>query len=173
VKTYPIEVIPGYLFMGTCEHAQDQAVYKHLKVKAHVNVSKNEDTRFDDSNKIMDKDQQTSAAIFNVPVDDDYEERKIGENYFQSSAAYIGAQRKQDGQTLLVYSGLGTSRAAAIVLAYLIQAEKLSLKEAWMKLKGCENFVCPNSSFVDQLSEWEQKIHGKKITDISTIYAWN
>jgi len=173
VRTYPLEVIPGYLYIGTVKHAQDPTIHKHLKVKAHLNVTKSTDLRFPECNQIVGKDQESYSALFNVPVDDDYNEKEMGQNFFESASNYLANHHKQDGKSILVVSEKGTSRAAAIVLAFLIQYQKLSLKDAWTWLKSCNSSICPNTSFFEQLSDWEGKVHGSKVTDISDIYTWN
>ena len=37
--TYPVEVIAGFLYVGTFAQSQEPKVTKDLKVKAHVNIS--------------------------------------------------------------------------------------------------------------------------------------
>ncbi|RXM94693.1 Serine/threonine/tyrosine-interacting-like protein 1 [Acipenser ruthenus] len=36
---YPVEILPGQLYLGTCRQACDRQIQKDLKIKAHVNVS--------------------------------------------------------------------------------------------------------------------------------------
>ena len=45
VMMYPLEVISGYLYIGTSAHAKCDATHKHLKIKAHVNCTVEEGTR--------------------------------------------------------------------------------------------------------------------------------
>ncbi|MGH0155104.1 UNVERIFIED_CONTAM: hypothetical protein FKN15_028931 [Acipenser sinensis] len=37
---YPVEILPDQLYLGTCRQACDRQIQKDLKIKAHVNVSK-------------------------------------------------------------------------------------------------------------------------------------
>lgn len=45
VKVYPVEVLPGYLYLATFKQAQDDMINKHLKSKGHINVTTRTDTR--------------------------------------------------------------------------------------------------------------------------------
>ena len=44
ICTYPLEIIPGFLFVATFQQSQDRRIIKDLKVKANVIVGKENDT---------------------------------------------------------------------------------------------------------------------------------
>ena len=44
IDTYPVEIIPGFLYLATFQQSQDKKVIKDLKVKANVIVAKENDT---------------------------------------------------------------------------------------------------------------------------------
>ena len=44
ISTYPLEIIPGFLFVATFQLSQDRRIIKDLKVKANVIVGKENDT---------------------------------------------------------------------------------------------------------------------------------
>ncbi|XP_074830421.1 serine/threonine/tyrosine-interacting-like protein 1 isoform X6 [Natator depressus] len=39
LQPYPVEILPGQLYMGDCRQACDQQIQKDLKIKAQVNIS--------------------------------------------------------------------------------------------------------------------------------------
>lgn len=43
IDTYPVEVIPGFLYLSTFQQSQDKKIIKDLKVKANVIVAKETD----------------------------------------------------------------------------------------------------------------------------------
>ena len=44
IKTYPIEVIPGFLYLGTLAQGNAAYIQKDLKVRGHVNCSEEAET---------------------------------------------------------------------------------------------------------------------------------
>ena len=168
LKLYPLEVIPGFLYIGTRQHAGDNEIWKHLKIKAHVNTTDLPDQRYTVDDTIVGKDKTTSPAILEVPLPDDGDAC----SQFLLASSYLDNHQKSDRKSILIYSDLGMNRAVVIAMAFLIHSQKISLKEAWGKLKKCHHSICPSSHFVEKLSEWEEKVHGKKITDTSTSFAW-
>ncbi|XP_076674977.1 dual specificity protein phosphatase 19 [Andrena cerasifolii] len=55
------------------------------------------------------------------------------------------------GENILVHCNAGVSRSPAIVISYLMTAEKLSYSEAHDKVKKVRNCIRPNEGFVKQL----------------------
>jgi protein-tyrosine phosphatase len=75
--------------------------------------------------------------------------------HFGRVNAYVTAARKAGG-TVLVHCHGGVSRAAALVLAYLIGEEGLSYTTAWERLRKARPVVAPNDGFVQQLRAFEK-----------------
>ena len=44
IKTYPVEIIPGFLYVATFQQSQDHRIIKDLKVKANVIVTNGTDS---------------------------------------------------------------------------------------------------------------------------------
>ena len=44
IVTYPTEIIPGQLYMGSVEQALNKRIQKDLKVRAHVAVTNENET---------------------------------------------------------------------------------------------------------------------------------
>ena len=62
------------------------------------------------------------------------------------------------------FSNAGCSRSVTIALAYVIQNERISLKEALTRLRQTRPASRPNDGFMKQLEHWEQltdKLHPK------------
>ncbi|KAK2165902.1 hypothetical protein LSH36_44g03067 [Paralvinella palmiformis] len=114
IKTYPIEIIPGFLYLGTLTQGNAAYIQKDLKVK------------------------------------DGY---------------------KDKNGVVLVFSDLGISRSVTVVIAYLMHANCISLKDAYNHVLRCCHSMRPNRSFISQLSKWEADIFGEvenfAVTDIS------
>ncbi|KAG8451713.1 hypothetical protein GDO86_003779 [Hymenochirus boettgeri] len=153
-QPYPIEIIPGLFYLGDQRQAWDRHIRKDLKIRAHVNVS-------------LDQEKEHISEIHNelhVPVEDSCESDLL--QYFFNSCQFIDAQMSQNS-TVLVSSKLGISRSSTVVMAYLMYHKQYSLKEAWMHVLKCKPNMRPNRGFVMQLSEWENRVMGQQSTDVS------
>eukprot|EP01091_Cochliopodium_minus_P015836 TRINITY_DN5736_c0_g1_i1.p1 TRINITY_DN5736_c0_g1~~TRINITY_DN5736_c0_g1_i1.p1 ORF type:complete len:154 (-),score=28.98 TRINITY_DN5736_c0_g1_i1:39-500(-) len=67
------------------------------------------------------------------------------------------------GNSVLVHCAAGQSRSAAIVLAFIMKNKKMKLEEAFSFVKSKKENIGPNCGFMQQLMEYEETIHGKKI----------
>lgn len=74
--------------------------------------------------------------------------------HFSRVNAYIAAARAAGGNVLVHCHG-GVSRAATLVMAYLIGEEGLGYDNAWTLLRGARPVVSPNPGFVAQLRSFE------------------
>ena len=57
------------------------------------------------------------------------------------------------------FSNAGCSRSVTMALAYVIQEDKISLKEALTRLRQTRPSARPNDGFMKQLEQWEQLIN--------------
>ena len=62
------------------------------------------------------------------------------------------------------FSNAGCSRSVTVALAYVIQNERISLKEALMRLRQTRPAARPNDGFMKQLKHWEQLTDEKIIS---------
>ncbi len=67
---------------------------------------------------------------------------------------------------VLVHCVLGKSRSPALILAYLMKYENMSLKSAYSLVKQKREIVCPNNSFCSQLMRYEQMITGSEMSTL-------
>uniref|UniRef100_A0A663LK61 Dual specificity protein phosphatase n=1 Tax=Athene cunicularia TaxID=194338 RepID=A0A663LK61_ATHCN len=72
--------------------------------------------------------------------------------YFYPVAQYIRAALNSPRGKVLVHCAMGISRSAALVLAFLMICEDMSLAEAIQTVRSHRG-ICPNSGFLKQL--WE------------------
>ncbi|XP_065054470.1 serine/threonine/tyrosine-interacting-like protein 1 [Rhopilema esculentum] len=164
---YPVEIIPGFLFLGKHSKSQSGRVNKDLKVKAHVNVSDRKDTLFQGKPDIQGKNNKMVPVLLNVNVLD-----KKGEDIlssFSQICTFIDSHDTRDGKSVLISSELGISRSVTAALAYMMYRNKCSLQIAWNHMKQCKKNICPNRSFIDQLLTWEVETVGEKVTDVNMI----
>ncbi|KAM9370668.1 serine/threonine/tyrosine-interacting-like protein 1 [Phaethornis superciliosus] len=151
-QLYPVEIIPMKLYMGNFQQACNQQIQKDLKIKAQVNISEQPTTLFTEEGKYL-----------HVPVPDSLDTDLFSS--FPTICHFIDTQL--DHGVVLVFSSLGISRSSTVTMAYLMHSKHFSLKKAWNYVLKCKTNMRPHRGFVKQLSDWETKIYGNTITDIS------
>ncbi|XP_077692946.1 serine/threonine/tyrosine-interacting-like protein 1 isoform X4 [Eretmochelys imbricata] len=152
LQPYPVEILPGQLYMGDCRQACDQQIQKDLKIKAQVNISEEIATLFTDESKTL------HVSVADSPDADLF-------SFFPTICHFIDAQMALGA--VLVFSTLGLSRSSTAVMAFLMHSSHYPLKGAWKYIQKCKTNMRPNRGFVQQLSDWESQIYGSAITDIS------
>ncbi|PSS07627.1 Dual specificity protein like [Actinidia chinensis var. chinensis] len=112
------------------------------------------------SNEIGQSDSQYPELFEyrNFSICDD-EDTNIS-NIFEEAHNFIDHVEQTDGK-VLVHCFEGRSRSATVVLAYLMLRKKLTLLEAWNKLKRVHRRAHPNDGFAKILLELDKKLHGK------------
>lgn len=72
---------------------------------------------------------------------------------FDEAFKFIDEGRKSG--CVLVHCNAGISRAASIIIGYLMKTEKMSFSDGFWYVKGKRPVVHPNAGFVDQLRDYE------------------
>ncbi|XP_034406655.1 serine/threonine/tyrosine-interacting-like protein 1 [Cyclopterus lumpus] len=154
MKTFPVEIIATLLYMGDEKHAMDSGILKDLKVFAVISLS--------ESNTL--ESTQGNHVVAHVPVAD-----SVAADLFSSLEMICSLidSHVDVGSRVLIVSGRGRSRCAAVAVAFLMHRLKHTLEEAWKYVLKCKPDVRPNAGFLQQLSDWELHTVGKKVTDIS------
>ncbi|XP_056675771.1 serine/threonine/tyrosine-interacting-like protein 1 isoform X3 [Monodelphis domestica] len=152
-EPYPIEVVPGEVYLGTVKQACNPQMHKDLKIKAHVNVGLETTPYF----------QGDTCRLLQISVTDSPEEDLFSS--FRHTSHFMDAHVERRS-VILVFSTRGISRSCTVMLAYLMHRNRESLKRSWAHLQRCKNNIRPLRSFVKQLIEWEKVIHGAEITDV-------
>lgn len=155
LQPYPVEVLPGRLYLGECRQACRMPVRKDLKIQAVVYISAEPSELSSELN---------SDQLLCIPVSDD-EDGDL-EPHLNPACQFLGGVIGTD-KAALVCSDHGLSRSVCVVLAYLMVFYKWSLQEAHKHLLACKSNMRPHRSFVHQLSKWEKSIFEETITDIA------
>ncbi|KAL6530566.1 hypothetical protein OROMI_028455 [Orobanche minor] len=87
-------------------------------------------------------------------------------DYLDACLDFIEDNRKEG--SVLVHCFAGVSRSAAIITAYLMRNERLSVDDAIESLRQICQSVCPNDGFLEQLKMFEEM--GFKVDRASPIY---
>ncbi|NXJ11769.1 STYL1 protein, partial [Odontophorus gujanensis] len=151
-QLYPVEILPGKLYMGNFKQACDQQIQKDLKIKAQVNISEQPATLLAEEGKYL-----------HISVPDSLEADLFSS--FSTICHFIDTQL--DLGAVLVFSSLGISRSSTVTVAYLMHSFQFSLKRAWDYVLKCKTNMRPHRGFVKQLSDWETQLYGTTITDVS------
>lgn len=77
--------------------------------------------------------------------------------YFESSFQFIDSGMSNGG-CVLVHCNAGVSRAATIVIAYLMKINHWSLEKAYGYVKEKRSKIRPNAGFQAQLKTFEQQL---------------
>ncbi|KAF1859104.1 hypothetical protein Lal_00000930 [Lupinus albus] len=99
-----------------------------------------------------------------VPIRDTENEDLL--DYLEVCIDFIDRSRKEG--SVLVHCFAGVSRSAAVITAYLMRTEHLSLEDALESLRQSCEFVCPNDGFLEQLKLFEEM--GFKVDYTTPIY---
>ncbi|XP_032612194.1 serine/threonine/tyrosine-interacting-like protein 1 isoform X1 [Hylobates moloch] len=153
-QPYPIEIMPGKVFIGNFSQACDPKIQKDLKIKAHVNVSMDTGPFFaGDADKLL-----------HIRIEDSPEAQILP---FLRHMCHFIEIHLHLGSVVLIFSTQGISRSCAAVIAYLMHYNEQTLQRSWAYVKKCKNNMCPNRGLVSQLLEWEKTILGDSITNIT------
>jgi len=156
-QTYPCEIIQGMLYVGSNKHATNDAIFKHLNIDANLHLTT--DTKLYEK-EISSKCE--NSKLINIA---DNKEANLIE-HSKDINNFISINRKQ-GRTVLISSDNGKSRNITACLLYIMKYYSWTLQQAWIHMKQCKENFRPNRNFVAQLSNYEEEILGKKVTDIS------
>ncbi|XP_028839398.1 serine/threonine/tyrosine-interacting-like protein 1 [Denticeps clupeoides] len=154
LRPYPVEILPGQLYMGDHEQAGNSCIIKDLKLKALVSVCEASDLVSEDGN----------CAVMNICVPDSADADLYAS--FENLCVFVGSHLSS-GSAVLIFSGHGISRCSAASMAFLVYHLKYTLKDAWDHVLQCKRNMRPNRGFVQQLSNWELQTLGRRITDVS------
>ena len=78
----------------------------------------------------------------------------------------------QDG-VVLVHCNAGVSRAAAIVIGFLMSSEEISFTSAFSLVKSARPSICPNAGFMEQLRAYQEGKESNKCDKIQELEGDN
>ncbi|XP_032110903.1 serine/threonine/tyrosine-interacting-like protein 1 isoform X3 [Sapajus apella] len=155
-QPYPIEIVPGKVFLGNFSQACDPKIQKDLKIKAHINVSMETGPFF----------AGEADRLLHIQIEDSPEAQILP---FLRHLCHFTGSHIQLGSVILIFSTRGISRSCAAAIAYLMHSNEQTLQRSWAYVKKCKNNMCPNWGLVTQLLEWEKIILGGFITNITDL----
>lgn len=137
-----VGVIKPWLLLGSQDAAHDQDTMKKYGVTHVLNVAYGVENAFpqDFIYKVI--------PILDIPETDIV-------SYFPECFEFIEQVKLKDG-VVLVHCNAGVSRAAAIIIGFLIHSEGLSFPKALSLVKNARPAICPNPGFMEQLHKYHQ-----------------
>ncbi|XP_064392267.1 serine/threonine/tyrosine-interacting-like protein 1 isoform X2 [Halichondria panicea] len=154
---YPSEILPLFLYLGDRHHAYNASLNYDLKIHVHLSLGSKLYPAFPEG-----------VTELHLDVDDQPDQDLLSK--FEEIYEFLETQRKKSDR-VLVFSELGISRGATVIIAYLMKRQKWSLKEAFCHVQKCRHHIRPLTCFLEQLSQWETQVLGELITDIHKLYS--
>ncbi|XP_051480172.1 dual specificity protein phosphatase 19 isoform X1 [Apus apus] len=142
-----VGVVKPWLLLGSQDAAHDLETMKKHKVTSHVTHVLN--VAYGVQNAFLDDFIYKSISILDLPETDIT-------SYFPECFDFIEKAKIQDG-VVLVHCNAGVSRAAAIVIGFLMNSERLSFARAYSLVKNARPAACPNPGFVEQLHKYQEQ----------------
>ncbi|XP_056139331.1 dual specificity protein phosphatase 14 [Lampris incognitus] len=139
------QVAPG-LFLSGLDAALNRSLVASRDVTLIVNASGLE----------VAYPHPDSVKVLQVPVQD--QPHAPIDRYFDSVAKRISENRTGSS---LVHCVAGRSRSPALVLAYLMKCEGVSLRQAHELVMEKRSFIRPNAGFWRQLMAYERSLFGR------------
>lgn len=151
----PTSVTRG-IFISGAVAANSFHVLKHLGITHLLNCTQDLFPEGDSRSIFMKENFQ---KVCRIPLQD-LEDEDI-KQYFQPAIEFIDDALACNGK-VLVHCHAGQSRSCSIVLAWLMQREKLTLRQALMKMHEERPNAAPNAGYMKALGLLEEEIHGTK-----------
>eukprot|EP00484_Ammonia_sp_Unknown_P020188 CAMPEP_0197035132 /NCGR_PEP_ID=MMETSP1384-20130603/13000_1 /TAXON_ID=29189 /ORGANISM="Ammonia sp." /LENGTH=727 /DNA_ID=CAMNT_0042465147 /DNA_START=15 /DNA_END=2198 /DNA_ORIENTATION=+ len=140
------------VYVGGEAHAFDVNVIKNLGI-THIVNTKGTPTKLDEA-------VAKTLKYCNVEVED--EESESVRAYFDTTGEFIeNALKENETNRVLVHCGGGKSRSTTFTMAYLIKHRQHTFAFAYGTVFCARPKALPNDGFVNDLSAYELKIHGK------------
>ncbi|XP_015257604.1 PREDICTED: dual specificity protein phosphatase 14-like [Cyprinodon variegatus] len=149
--------VSARLFLSDLDSALNEAVLTSRNVTLIINATRLQDVSY----PALD-----GVQVLHVPVQD--QPHAPLSLYFDPVAERI--HQNQRGSTL-VHCSAGRSRSPALIMAYLMRFEGLSLCQAHELVLECRPFIRPNAGFWRQLMEYERKLSGRNTVRMARTAA--
>ncbi|KAG8520318.1 Dual specificity protein phosphatase 19 [Galemys pyrenaicus] len=136
-----VGVIKPWLLLGSQDVAHDLDTLKKHKVTHILNVACGVENAF------LSDFLYKNISILDLP------ETNIL-SYFPECFEFIKQAKLKNG-VVLVHCNAGVSRAAAIVIGFLMNSEEISFTSAFSLVKNARPSICPNAGFMEQLRTYQ------------------
>ncbi len=150
LKPYPSIIIEDQLYLGRGDQAEDEDIVLNSKITHILNITKEYKNVF-----------ENRLAYLHLSLEDEPStdlQAKFGRtNQFLHDGILSGGR-------VFVHCTQGVSRSASVILAYLMLTRKWTLKDAFDFVRVRRPIISPNKGFIKQLSSYEKKLFGKKLS---------
>lgn len=156
ITVYPSLILENQMYLGRGEQATNAKIISDLWLTHIINIGSEHPSPFTDR-----------IQYLNIKLDDSpSSDLKI---YFSKACQFISDALSVGGR-ILVHCNLGVSRSSTIVISYLMKSRQWTLKVAHDYVRDRRTCIRPNRGFLQQLSDWEQSIFGRKHTDADELW---
>ncbi|BHF63841.1 Serine/threonine/tyrosine-interacting-like protein 1 [Sparganum proliferum] len=145
--TYPLEVIPDFLFLSVKRNSETEEALKDLQIFAKVFLYSEETVRVDDAKKIH----------YAFPLETSKNSDMF--NYLNDCCEFLKMNKNRVHRVLIV-ADKNLSRGPTLAMAYLIKEGNMTLKEAWAYMKNVYLAMRPNWHCLEQLALFEKTVKG-------------
>lgn len=145
----PTQIRP-YLFVGGIDNARDRMLLLTLGITHILSAAAEYTPPF-----------IPGMRTLHLPLYDRTNERSAP--FFAAAKRWMDEARAADGR-ILVHCQHGISRSITLILAYLMQEEKLSLSQALTAVRAQRAASEPNPTFLGELRDLEQSLYGKVVS---------
>ncbi|XP_024237642.1 dual specificity protein phosphatase 19-like [Oncorhynchus tshawytscha] len=136
-----VGIIKPFLLLSSQDAAQDIDTLKKFKVSHILNVA------YGVKNNFPDLFSYKTVTILDIPETDIT-------SYLQECSQFID-QAKTESGVVLVHCNAGVSRAASVLIGYLMYREGLGFDEAFAVVKEARPSIRPNPGFHEQLKNYK------------------
>ncbi|XP_048201089.1 dual specificity protein phosphatase 19 [Perognathus longimembris pacificus] len=137
-----VGVVKPWLLLGSQDAAHDLDILRKYKVTHILNVA------YGIENAFLSEFTYKNISIMDLPETDIL-------SYFPECFEFIEQAKMKDG-VVLVHCNAGVSRAATIVIGFLMHSEEISFTGAFSLVKNARPSICPNSGFMEQLRTYQE-----------------
>ncbi|XP_054977548.1 dual specificity protein phosphatase 19 isoform X1 [Sorex araneus] len=150
-----VGVVKPWLLLGSQDAAHDLDTLRNHKVTHILNVACGVENIF------LSDFTYKNVSILDLP------ETNIL-SYFPECFEFIKQAKMKDG-VVLVHCNAGVSRAAAIVIGFLMESEEISFTSAFSLVKNARPSICPNAGFMEQLRAYQEGKENNKCENIMEL----
>uniref|UniRef100_A0A8C5PUG1 Dual specificity protein phosphatase n=1 Tax=Leptobrachium leishanense TaxID=445787 RepID=A0A8C5PUG1_9ANUR len=143
------------LYLGDAFTARDKSVLRELGITHILNAASGR-YRINTGPEFY---KDLNIDYYGVEADDDANFNMS--TYFYPAAQFISAGLQCNKGKVLVHCAMGISRAASLVLAFLMISEGLSLLDA-LRTVSEHRDIFPNHGFLEQLRQLDIKLQDKR-----------
>eukprot|EP01122_Echinamoeba_exundans_P016727 TRINITY_DN8574_c0_g1_i1.p1 TRINITY_DN8574_c0_g1~~TRINITY_DN8574_c0_g1_i1.p1 ORF type:complete len:216 (-),score=16.47 TRINITY_DN8574_c0_g1_i1:34-660(-) len=151
-KPEPIEIV-SHLFLGSWRSSRMLDRLLDLKVGLIVNCAAELENNYPDAFEYV------HLELRDVPT-------ATMSTMYQYLASKEMSKYISSGQSVLVHCQAGVSRSVAIILCYLMEHQKMRLKDALALVQEKRPNACPNHGFFSQLQALESQLFGEVSYDL-------